>query len=286
MIWLSCVACSSASDIHLVSFFSARSPAAASASAACHNPWIVYAVRLPSTATCTLPTSAPPDEVLHLIFFELNDPNPLTQVSKRFHTFSRDPYVRARYFLARYGPIEALYFAFARGRLMTERVIDVRAPTFWPPLPRVPSPDPRSQILLASGAHMSRYLVQIAIHHYFYTHSHFIKGTWVRNVPLRVFTYFLSIAERRYGEVPRGKVCVCPLRRFSMSYSFWRCRKNDDDGSLFVAFLKESRFPSEMKSVNWETIRDILQTYKVYIYCHRDSSILIIPSSSCRYVPR
>ena len=42
-----------------------------------------------------------------------------------------------------------------------------------------------------------------------------------------------------------------------------RCRKNDDDGSLFVAFLKESRFPSEMKSVSWETIRDILEIYKV-----------------------
>ncbi|KAF8733215.1 hypothetical protein AX14_004073 [Amanita brunnescens Koide BX004] len=104
---------------------------------------------------------------------------------------------------------------------------------------------------------MSRYLVQIAIHHYFYTHSHFIKGTWVRNVPLRVFTYFLSIAERRYGEIPRGK--------------------NDDDGSLFVAFLKESRLPSEMKSVNWETIRDILQTYKFMPLCTKDPIMSRLP---------
>ncbi|KAK2465335.1 hypothetical protein APHAL10511_002689 [Amanita phalloides] len=176
------------------------------------------------------------NEVLQLIFFELNDPNPLTQVSKHFYSFSQDPYVRARYFLARYGPIEALYYAFARGRLMTERVID---------------------ILLASGAHMSRYLVQIAIHHYFYSHSHFIKGVWVRNVPLRVFSYFLTIAERRYGEIPRGK--------------------HDDDGNLFVAFLKESRLPSEMKSVNWETIRDILQTYKFMPLCNKDPIMSRLP---------
>ncbi|KAF8631081.1 hypothetical protein AX15_002682 [Amanita polypyramis BW_CC] len=176
------------------------------------------------------------DEVLQLIFFELSDPGPLTLLSKRFQAFSQDPYVRARYFLARYGPIEAFYFAFARGRLMTERVID---------------------ILLASGAHMSRYLVQIAIHHYFYTHSHFIKSTWVRNVPLRVFIYFLTIAEGRYGEIPRGK--------------------SDDDGSLFVAFLKESRYPSEMKSVNWETIRDILQTYKFMPLCNKDPIMSRLP---------
>lgn len=84
----------------------------------------------PSPHAPFLITSQSKDEVLHLIFFELNDPNPLTQVSKRFYSFSQDPYVRARYFLARYGPIEALYFAFARGRLMTERVIDVRTRTF------------------------------------------------------------------------------------------------------------------------------------------------------------
>ncbi|KAM6494345.1 hypothetical protein JOM56_010706 [Amanita muscaria] len=176
------------------------------------------------------------DEVLQLIFFELNDPGPLTHASKRFHAFSQDSYVRAHYFLTRYGPIEALYFAFARGRLVTERVID---------------------ILLESGAHMSRYLVQIAIHHYFHTHSHFIKGTWVRSVSLRVFLYFLSIAERRYGEIPRGK--------------------NDDDGSLFALFLKESRFPSEMKSVSWETIKDILETYKFMPLCNKDPIMSRLP---------
>ena len=64
------------------------------------------------------------------------------------------------------------------------------------------------KILLTSGAHLSRYLIQIAIHHYFHTQTHFIKSPWVRNVPLRVFVYFLKLAEEMYGEIPRGKVNI------------------------------------------------------------------------------
>ncbi|PFH54082.1 hypothetical protein AMATHDRAFT_53891 [Amanita thiersii Skay4041] len=176
------------------------------------------------------------DEILQLIFYELNDPTPLTLASRRFFTFSQDPYVRAHYFLARYGPVEAFYFAFARGRLVTERVLD---------------------ILVASGAHMSRYLVQIAMHHYFYTHSHFIKSTWVRKVPLRVFTYFLALAENCYGDIPRGK--------------------NDDDGTLFVNFLKESRFPTDLRSITWETIREILEKYKFMPLCNKDPIMSRLP---------
>ena len=70
------------------------------------------------------------------------------------------------------------------------------------------------KILLTSGAHLSRYLIQVAIHHYFHTQAHFIKSPWVRNVPLRVFAYFLKLAEEMYGEIPRGKV------PFSVELSF------------------------------------------------------------------
>lgn len=65
------------------------------------------------------------DELLQLVFCELADPSSLTHVSQRFYRFSQDPYVRARYFLAHYGPVEAMYYALGRGKLMTERVIDV-----------------------------------------------------------------------------------------------------------------------------------------------------------------
>lgn len=47
------------------------------------------------------------------------------------------------------------------------------------------------------------------MHHYFHTQTHFIKTPWVKNVPLRVFAYFLKLSEDRYGEIPRGKVNSC-----------------------------------------------------------------------------
>ncbi|KJA21186.1 hypothetical protein HYPSUDRAFT_42305 [Hypholoma sublateritium FD-334 SS-4] len=169
------------------------------------------------------------DEVLQLIFYELADPSPLTQVSKHFHRFSQDPYVRAHYFLVHYGSTEAVYRALGRGKLVTARVLD---------------------ILLTSGAHLSRYLIQIAIHHYFHTQTHFIKTPWVRSVPLRVFAYFLTLAEEKYGEIPRGK--------------------GEDDGSLFTTFLKESRLPSLMKSVSWETIKTLLETYHFIPFSNKD----------------
>ncbi|CAA7261575.1 unnamed protein product [Cyclocybe aegerita] len=168
------------------------------------------------------------DEILQLIFCELTEPGPLTQVSQHFHRFSQDPYVRAHYFLTHYGPVEAMYYALGRGRILTERVLD---------------------ILLTSGAHLSRYLVQIAIHHYFHTQAHFIKTQWCRIVPLRVFLYFLKVAEETYGEIPRGK--------------------GEDDGSTFVAFLKENRYPPQMKSVTWENVQELLEKYKFIPFCHR-----------------
>jgi len=66
------------------------------------------------------------DEILQLIFYELTDPSPLTFVSRRLHHFSQDPYVRAHYFLIHYGPIEAMYHALGRGRVLNDRVLDVR----------------------------------------------------------------------------------------------------------------------------------------------------------------
>lgn len=98
--------------------------------------------------------------------------------------------------------------------------------------------------MLSSGAMLSRYLAQIAIHHYFRTTPHaFIKGIWSRSVPFPVFTHFMTVAGKMYGHIPTGK--------------------GEDDGSVFATFLKESRVPVEMKSVSWEEIRDILEVYRV-----------------------
>jgi len=53
-----------------------------------------------------------------------------------------------------------------------------------------------------------------------------------------------------YGDIPRGK--------------------GEDDGSVFNYFLKESRIPPQLKSVPWETIRELMDTYKFIPFCHRD----------------
>ncbi|KAF6755958.1 hypothetical protein DFP72DRAFT_990005 [Ephemerocybe angulata] len=175
------------------------------------------------------------DEILQLVFYELPDPSPLTLVSRRLYAFSQDPYVRARYFLTHYGPTEAMYYALGRGKVLTERVVD---------------------ILLSSGAHLSRYLVQIAMHHYFQTQAHFIRTPWVKNVSLGVFLHFMQKAQEKYGDIPRGK--------------------GEDDGSIFMTFLKESRFPSHMRSVTWENVLEILETYKFIPFSNKFPLILAI----------
>jgi hypothetical protein len=60
---------------------------------------------------------------------------------------------------------------------------------------------------------------------------------------LPVFTYLQTIATKQYGNIP--------------------VNKGDDDGSIFNEFLRESRYPAEMKHIKWDEIRDIVEKYKV-----------------------
>jgi hypothetical protein len=62
-------------------------------------------------------------------------------------------------------------------------------------------------------------------------------------VSFPVFAYFLKLAADVYGDIP--------------------CAKGEDDGSMFSTFLKESRYPTGMKTVVWEEIRDIMEKYQV-----------------------
>lgn len=71
-------------------------------------------------------TSPSTDEILQIIINELDDPTNFSLTSKGIYAFTLDPYVRATYFISRYGKIQALYWAFGRPRLMNKRVIDVR----------------------------------------------------------------------------------------------------------------------------------------------------------------
>ncbi|KAI0086520.1 hypothetical protein BDY19DRAFT_1093207 [Irpex rosettiformis] len=177
------------------------------------------------------------DEVVQLIINELDDPTHLSLASKRFYTFTQDPYVRAWYFISRYGKIQALYWALGRGRLMNGKVINT---------------------LLSSGAHLSRYFVQCAMHHYYRTAQvPFIKTPWVRSMDLAVFTHFQAVSVQHFGNIPLGK--------------------GDDDGSLVDAVIKESRFPVEQRQIKWETVKEVLEKYKFIPFCHKDAMMANYP---------
>lgn len=82
------------------------------------------------------------------------------------------------------------------------------------------------------------------MHHYYHTAQvPFIKTSWVRSMDLSVFTHFQAVAIKRFGSIPLGK--------------------GDDDGSTVDAVIKESRFPTEQRLIKWETVRDVLEKYKV-----------------------
>lgn len=179
------------------------------------------------------------DEVIALIIYELEDPTALTLVCKRFHQVSRDPYVRAHYFLTRYGRINAMFWALGRGKLLNEVVID---------------------ILFNSGAHVSRYLLQVAIHHFYRGNSHFIKTPWVRSISPSVFSYFQKVAAEMFdNEVPVGK--------------------HEDDGSKFHAFLKDGRHSLQMREKHWEEIRDLFQRYKFIPFSIKDPLMCQLPTA-------
>lgn len=138
--------------------------------------------------------------------------------------------------------MDAMFWALGRGRVLNDQVIDVRLFITWVPCPPLNVCAP-SQVLVSSGAYVSRYIIQVAIHHYFRSASHFIKTPWVRSIPLPVFTHFMKVTSALFDEIPLGK--------------------NEDDGYIFHSFLKESRLPQDLKSTKWEDVREILDKYKV-----------------------
>ena len=86
--------------------------------------------------------------------------------------------------------------------------------------------------------------MQCAMHHYYRTAQvPFIKTPWVRSMDLAVFTHFQTVAVKHFGNTPLAK--------------------GDDDGSLVDAVIKESRFPVEQRQIKWETLKEVLEKFKV-----------------------
>jgi hypothetical protein len=176
------------------------------------------------------------DEVLQIIFNEIDNPSSFVVVCKRFYSFSQDPYVRAHYFLSRYGSVQALYWALGRGQLITEQVLDV---------------------LLSSGAHLSRYLVQIAVHHYFRSLCPFIKTPWVRTLSLSTFGHFMKQSSERFGTI--------------------NIAKGEDDGAVFRNFIRESRRHTDRRGLATDTIAEMLEKGKFIPFCSKDPIMAQFP---------
>ncbi|KZV83443.1 hypothetical protein EXIGLDRAFT_683841 [Exidia glandulosa HHB12029] len=141
------------------------------------------------------------DEILLVVFCYLDAPAALAVVSKRLYALSREPWTKAQYFLARHGRIEAFYHALGRGALLDQRTID---------------------ILLSSGAHVSRYLAQAVVQHACRKSVQFVKGPWARTLPFPVFAHFLHKVAQLYPNVDISK--------------------GEDDGSVFLRWIQQYKF--------------------------------------------
>ena len=117
-----------------------------------------------------------------------------------------------------------------------------KSPFHWSPSP-ICSFRCRVQVLLSSGAHLSRYLVQVAVHHYFRSVCPFIKTPWVRTLSLSTFSHFLKLSSERFGTINTSK--------------------GEDDGSVFRHFIRESRLRADRRGLPTDAIAEMLDKGKV-----------------------
>ncbi|QRV92374.1 F-box-like domain protein [Ceratobasidium sp. AG-Ba] len=187
------------------------------------------------------------DDVLLLIFVQLDDPAALSATSRRFYNISREPYTRALYFITRYGYQYAIYWALGRGKLVDPQMLD---------------------ILVNSGAHISRYLVQCMIQYRGHSAPHgFIKRQWSHSLSFESFIHFLNIAHRKLG------------------YRDLEWAKNADDGAVFRQWLSDKKSHASRTRVNWEVIQEMFQIYGFIPFCPKDPLVLEFPLA-LSYEPR
>ncbi|VDC00757.1 unnamed protein product [Peniophora sp. CBMAI 1063] len=178
-----------------------------------------------------------PDEVLQLILNEQSKPSSFVKVNRSLRAFASDAYVRARYFLARHGKSQAMFYALGRGDIVTERVI---------------------KVLLSCGAHVSRHLIQLAVQHYHHGYVSFINRPWVRSLPFVVFARFLVLACARFEG------------------DFKLPSKNDpDDGTKFRRWIneREREIGSDAEKEARAVVEELIRTWKFQPVCDEDPAI-------------
>lgn len=105
---------------------------------------------------------------------------------------------------------------------------------------RAPYFDFNRQILLSSGAHVSRYLVQAVVQHVCRKSIHFVKGQWARTLPFPVFAHFLHTTSKLYPSVDVAK--------------------GEDDGSLFLRWVQQHKSTSHHhKAVSWDKVVEMFE---------------------------
>ncbi|KAH7336889.1 hypothetical protein B0J17DRAFT_665274 [Rhizoctonia solani] len=187
------------------------------------------------------------DDVLLLIFIQLDDPLALSQTSKRFNRISKESYTRALYFITRYGHQHAMYWALGRGKLVDKQMLD---------------------IMVNNGAHISRYLIQCAIQYRGHSAPHsFIKKHWSHSLSFGSFVHLLNIAVDRMG------------------YKELDWAKNGDDGSVFRQWLMDKKSLGGRTRVEWEAIQEMFEKYGFIPFCPKDPLVLDFPLA-LSYEPR
>ncbi|CAE6440123.1 unnamed protein product [Rhizoctonia solani] len=192
------------------------------------------------------------DDVLLLIFIQLDDPLALSQTSKRFNRISKESYTRALYFITRYGHQHAMYWALGRGKLVDKQMLD----------------HPRVQIMVNNGAHISRYLIQCAMQYRGHSAPHsFIKKHWSHSLSFESFVHLLNIAADR------------------MDYKDLEWAKNADDGSVFRQWLMDKKSLGGRTRVEWDVIQEMFEKYGFIPFCPKDPLVLDFPLA-LSYEPR
>ncbi|CEL62481.1 hypothetical protein RSOLAG1IB_04837 [Rhizoctonia solani AG-1 IB] len=187
------------------------------------------------------------DDVLFLIFIQLDDPLSLSQTSKRFNRISKESYTRALYFITRYGHQHAMYWALGRGKLVDKQMLD---------------------IMVKNGAHISRYLIQSMMQYRSHTAPHsFIKKHWSHSLSFESILHLLNIAADRMG------------------YKEVEWSKNSDDGSVFRQWLMDKKSLGGRTRVDWEVIREMFEKYGFIPFCPKDPLVLDFPLA-LSYEPR
>jgi hypothetical protein len=133
------------------------------------------------------------------------------------------------------------------------------------------------QILLSSGAHLSRYLLQSIIGHYTRSSSLFYnRQMWCRALPFSIFAYIVKLGAEKFGD--------------NVDVS-----KGQDDGTVFSSWLDGRKYAPKFTGLKareqeqtwqteqWNTVSTVFEKYGFipFRYEHKTSLPVHLPPLTC-----